>query len=312
MDPFCGCGTTLVESVNAGYDAVGVDLNPIACLISRIKTSRLPDELVATAQRCIKEAQKGRPPSLPDIPNLTHWFDNEVSEAISRILRSISTVQNDTLRDCLRGSLSSIIVRVSNQDSDTRYAAVDKTVSGALVYKLFEAAVLGLSALTPCASRDVRVINKSIFDVSPTDVEKPVSLVITSPPYPNAYEYWLYHKYRMWWLSYDPLQVKHSEIGARAHFFTKRRETEDFAVQMGAVFALLEKVMIKDGYCCFICGNSKIGGVIVDNSLALLSAAAKHGFKLVFQSDRVLNRNRKSFNLHHARIQTEHVLVWQR
>ena len=42
---------------------------------------------------------------------------------------------------------------------------------------------------------------------------------MTSPPYPNAYEYWLYHKYRMYWLGMDPIAVRQQEIGARPHYF---------------------------------------------------------------------------------------------
>ena len=39
LDPFCGSGTTLVEAQRHGFDSVGIDLNPIACLISRVKRS---------------------------------------------------------------------------------------------------------------------------------------------------------------------------------------------------------------------------------------------------------------------------------
>jgi site-specific DNA-methyltransferase (cytosine-N4-specific) len=157
------------------------------------------------------------------------------------------------------------------------------------------------------------VINRNIFDVQPSDIPGDVGLVVTSPPYPNAYEYWLYHKYRMWWLGYDPLAVKSREIGARAHFFSGNRcNKEDFHAQMLAVFKLLAEVMCEGAYCCFLAGDSKIHSRIVDNAELLLKAAAQHGFKLVFKSDRGINPNRKSFNLHHARIKREHVLVWER
>jgi len=111
------------------------------------------------------------------------------------------------------------------------------------------------------------VINNNIFDVQPSDIPGDVGLVVTSPPYPNAYEYWLYHKYRMWWLGYDPLAVKSSEIGARAHFFSgRRREKEDFHAQMSGVFKLLAEVMRGGAHCCFVMGDSKIYGQIVDNA----------------------------------------------
>ena len=38
-DIFCGSGTTLVEALLAGRNAIGIDANPLACLISKAKTT---------------------------------------------------------------------------------------------------------------------------------------------------------------------------------------------------------------------------------------------------------------------------------
>ena len=34
-----GCGTTLIESLVSGRKVVGVDINPVAYLISKVKTT---------------------------------------------------------------------------------------------------------------------------------------------------------------------------------------------------------------------------------------------------------------------------------
>ena len=44
VDPYCGSGTTLLESALLGRRAVGVDLNPLAVLITRVKTTPIPEE----------------------------------------------------------------------------------------------------------------------------------------------------------------------------------------------------------------------------------------------------------------------------
>ena len=44
IDPFCGCGTTIVEAYLAGRNSVGNDFNPLACLITRAKARLVPDE----------------------------------------------------------------------------------------------------------------------------------------------------------------------------------------------------------------------------------------------------------------------------
>jgi hypothetical protein len=317
FDPFCGCGTTLVEAQQAGYPSVGVDLNPIGCLLSRVKTTPLPPGFIGMANRCVTDAQEADPPPLPNIPNLLHWFRLDVCEALAALLVKIHEVTDIATRDALQAVLSSIVVRVSNQDSDTRYAAVVKDVSAETVFGAFAESAQILASLAlqlPLLKQaPATVINRDVFEVRPADIPGDVGLVITSPPYPNAYEYWLYHKYRMWWLGFDPLVVKSSEIGARAHFFSRRsREKEDFYTQMTGVFKLLAEVMREGAYCCFIAGDSKIHGHIVDNAELLMRAATHHGFKLVFKSEREINPHRKSFNLHHARIKREHILVWER
>ena len=39
LDPFAGSGTTLVQSLESGYDAVGVDVAAFNCLLMRVKTA---------------------------------------------------------------------------------------------------------------------------------------------------------------------------------------------------------------------------------------------------------------------------------
>ena len=134
--------------------------------------------------------------------------------------------------------------------------------------------------------------------------------MITSPPYPNAYEYWLYHKYRMWWLGFDPLKVKTQEIGARAHFFKKNHHTaEDFVRQMRQTLALLDRVVVPGGFVCFVVGRSRIHGETIDNAKIVVEAGRAHGFTKYFATERVLCTHRKSFNLSHANIKTETVLI---
>ncbi len=41
LDPYCGSGTTLLEASVLGRKSIGIDLNPIACLISKVKVMKI-------------------------------------------------------------------------------------------------------------------------------------------------------------------------------------------------------------------------------------------------------------------------------
>src|SRR5207247_2783717 len=133
-------------------------------------------------------------------------------------------------------------------------AAVDRVVSSASRLAAeaptgIEARVMTGDAATAAAKLDSDSLAAAIF----------------SPPYPNAYEYWLYHKYRMYWLGFDPISVREVEIGARPHFFKKNHHTaDDFERQMAGVFRLLDRTLRPSGIACFVVADSLIHGRIVD------------------------------------------------
>ena len=314
FDPFCGSGTTLVECQRRGLGSIGIDLNPIACLMTRVKTSRLPVGIIRQIANVLATARANTRTAIPDIPNLDHWFEPQVQRALASLSVAIGGAR-PMFQDILRLALSSIIVRVSNQDSDTRYAAVAKTVSFDDVFDAFEKAserIIGGLAARSYSLTPATVIEGDTLAVTPEQITRPVSLVITSPPYPNAYEYWLYHKYRMWWLGFDPLAVKAKEIGARAHFFKTNHHTADhFVAQMRETFALLRRTVIPGGHVCFVVGRSKIHGAIIDNAAIIEAASTECGFARIFRKERAILSNRKSFNLSHANIKTEAVLVFR-
>ncbi|GAB0056127.1 hypothetical protein SIID45300_00432 [Candidatus Magnetaquicoccaceae bacterium FCR-1] len=316
FDPFVGSGTTLLEAQRRGIPSVGVDLNPIACLISRVKTAKNPVGLLDNAELVNAAAQKNISPTRSSISNIDHWFKRDVQLAISALLEEINGIHTGEILDALRLALSSILVRVSNQDSDTRYAYVEKEVSKEDVFEQFIAAVKKLNKALLARNwpqSSVTVIEANTLRLKPEDLPGRIGLVITSPPYPNAYEYWLYHKYRMWWLGYDPLAVKEQEIGARAHFFKRKCHTEEnFWEQMRSTFDLIDQVLVKRGYACFVIGRSKIHGRIINNADIIQAVAGEHGFGVVSRVERVISSSRKSFNLAHANIKTETVLIMQK
>ena len=115
----------------------------------------------------------------------------------------------------------------------------------------------------------------------------------------------------MYWLGFDPLLVKDKEIGARAHFFKKNHHTaETFVEQMKVAFQLIAQHLDSNGYAAFVVGRSKIHGQIIDNALILENVARDFGFRNEYKVEREILSSRKSFNLSHANIKTETLLIF--
>jgi site-specific DNA-methyltransferase (cytosine-N4-specific) len=318
IDPFCGSGTTLVEAYQKGIPYVGIDLNPIACLLSKVKTTPVKESILPYAKGMVSESQaeynfgKAEPPS---IPNIDHWFKPDIQNAVTCLILSLCKVGDPDIKDALRIALSSILVRVSNQESDTRYAAIQKAYGGNDVFREFLASAKRIDVALATLNQETRppglILNKDTTLVEPSEIPMAGGLVITSPPYPNAYEYWLYHKYRMYWLGMDPIAVKNSEIGARAHYFKKNHQTEaDFERQMTQVFSLLSKTIRRGDKACFLIGRSIIHGRFIDNTEILVRAASKSGFKEEAVFKRSIPSSKKSFNPAHGKITTEDIIVF--
>jgi len=320
LDPFCGSGTTLVEAIDLGLSALGIDVNPLACLLARVKTTPISSRLEDVAEGIAKAARRQlsrKEVVIPPIPRLNHWFQPDVQMVLSALVEQINQ-QNGPIKEAMQVALSSIIVQVSNQESDTRYAAVKKEITAQDVFRRFEnaAAVVG-KAVSNLSDNLVRrlgqamVLNEDILRVTPEAIPRLVGLVVTSPPYPNAYEYWLYHKYRMYWLGMDPIAVRQHEIGARPHYFkSKPQDEKDFENQMSSVFLLLSQVMLPDAKACFLVGRSIIHGRLVDNVALMERAGSSKGFRVEGLVERKIPNSRKTFNPTLSNFNKEHLVVF--
>jgi DNA modification methylase len=324
LDPFCGSGTTLVESARRGLHSIGVDLNPIACLITRVKTEpwlgnydhalgeRFGDELVASAsegdQASLKELHE-------EIPRLDHWFEPWAQEFLAGAVAYLRDIPTGPWRDRLALAISAVTVRVSRQDSDTRYAAVEKNFERTDAARELRLAVRRisdwLSANSLTGTSEVLCQNAQSLDGID---DRTVAAAIFSPPYPNAYEYWLYHKYRMYWLGFDPIAVRTAEIGARPHYCKPNGMDEnDFAAQMEAVFSELHRVLRPGGAVLVVVGDSQIRGRFVDNGDVLTNVASSTGFKPTASTMRPIRQTSSSFNRAHSRARSgEHVLLYEK
>ena len=116
LDPFCGSGTVLLEANLRGHHAVGIDINPLAQLISRVKTTPLhPAELLNQLSLLCSSAELSE--SEPDQdPTLDSWLSSQARIGLHRLALGIFEIAKSDVRDFFLVALSSIVRRASNAD----------------------------------------------------------------------------------------------------------------------------------------------------------------------------------------------------
>lgn len=332
-DIFCGSGTTLVEALLLKRHAVGVDANPLACLISRAKTARLTNEETAALQElCVGTAALAEQVGIegqrslfsldelsetgvPDSDAIRFWFEPAVANELGQIRGWICELPTERARIVADAAFSAIVVAVSRQDSDTRYVRREKRIRPgdtlARFSRCLTAAAHAVTELTALIEPRFRrsVHHANVLDAP--DVE-PLDLVVCSPPYPNAYSYHLYHMTRMVWLGMDQPAFKAAEIGSHRKYSRKGPSAAThatFTEEMSRVFGWLRGRLRRDAYACFVVGDSTIRGRQFDNAAVISQAAAEHGFVEEARMRRQLPDTRKAFNPTFGKVKREQIVI---
>ncbi|MFW6248666.1 MAG: DNA methyltransferase [Bacteroidota bacterium] len=324
-EPFLGSGTTAVEANILGRNAIGNDVNELAVLISKVKTTPIVNKNLLSLDSLLNKiynriyllvAGKENRISKPDIVNLDMWFEDFVINELIIIKEEIDRLPDKDLMDFCLVALSGIIINVSRQDSDTRYVRVLKEIKPYDTYNRFAKQLMKLKKIM-IESGELLKNGKSVFKVADTRTEdifpeNSADLAVTSPPYPNAYDYHLYHKYRLYWLGMNPQQLRKGEIGAHADYSKKNGPDEfDFMREMELCFLNTSKILKQGSYFVLVMGDSILKGRNIQNNEILKQAAKNTPFSFVTEFTRNLKLSRKSFNPKIGNIKTEKIVVFE-
>lgn len=221
LDPFCGSGTVLLESIISGRNAIGADANPIARLISEAKTHfEDPTQLEKDLAWILKCVGKNKNVSIPDFPNRDYWFSGHVQKQLALLLNAIRRIKNKDSKTFFMVCFSNIIKKVSYADPNIYVPVkinpsrfVDKPdiyqklrikIDSLIDIDVFEKfkkvsfeniermkSLQGTDAqhyTAKIVSKDARRLTR---DVNGNDLleDESVDLVLTSPPYAGAQKY---------------------------------------------------------------------------------------------------------------------------
>lgn len=331
LDPMVGSGTTVRAAVDSGHRAVGLDMDPLAVLISRAWTTRISPELLE--QRAAEVARSaallaGATVSLPwidqDRETLAYterWFGPE-QRLYLRALASVLIGRHGASWNLCRVALSKTII------TKDRGASLARDVSHSRPHKVMEASdydvIAGfekaasilskrMQAHPPLRRASIRLGDARVDSVP----ERSVDAVITSPPYLNAIDYIRGHRMSLVWMGYTLAQlrrIRSAEVGAERSLSAIDLQLEPIYRAMGDVDALparyqgmvrryvsdvdrillaIRRALCHGGRALLVVGNSSLQGVFLRNDKAVELAALRAGLTLDERFERLLPPNRR-------------------
>jgi len=327
LDPFCGSGTTIVEASLQGINAIGVDVNALACLLSKVKSKPLKEKQIKIIDNfleiIINESFKWKNGNkykikVNEFEGLRHWFQLNVSKEITFILSEIEKVSDNDVKDFLKVVLSSIIVRVSNQESDIRFAAINKNIKDCYTFDLFI-----LKAKESCKKiveyssllkykTEIKIYNddsRNLYFIEP----KSVDIIITSPPYANSYDYYLYHKLRQKWLGLDVRFAQYNEIGSRREYSSLKENPKKWKDDLIKCFLEMNRVLKNNGLAFIVIGDSVIRKEIIKADELINEFSNFVGFNILDIISSDLKNHSRMFNPTFAKKgKKEHLIILQK
>lgn len=214
-DPMCGSGTTLVETILLNRRAIGLDMNPLSVLMTRVKCNILSidPKLIVRVYKDVRDKLVDLRPArsansieyfttlpISDQEYLRKWFSEQVIIDLDQIMQIILSAKNKNIQDFLKIVLSNIIRRVSWQKADDLRVRKEVRLDAEIdpVREFLEE--LGRSVRTVLAFLYQNGSAKiETFEVSEGDAREAsidwrkhtgkVDVVITSPPYATALPY---------------------------------------------------------------------------------------------------------------------------
>ncbi len=308
LDVYVGSGTTLLEAALTGRQSIGIDLSPLAVMISKVKTTRVPLERTSAAFSELRQSlgsqfdrqlvlghDTSEDHTNVDIENdqrLTDdwyckWFQGAVLEQLVSIDLAISQLGDESCKRIAQVALSDILRRSSNAKSGYPNVMFDKkrgTV--ALPWGLFEKRFqLIANSVAELPDFDALVQPQvTLGDATKLELgDCSIDAVVTHPPYIGSIPYAEYGQLSLKWFGHDPKKLDRVLTGGR-------RSTKDvvdrFRLGYQKMFFETNRVLRSGGYLFLLIGSPTVKGERIDLAEMSIELAEESGFKLDARASR--------------------------
>jgi len=310
LDPFVGSGTVLVECLIAGRVSYGFDINPLAILLSKVKTTPIPKEKLA---HHLKEIERSYPLTTATAPrffNIDYWFGERVIEELAKLRYLIFEIREQDVKDFFLVAFSET-VRTSSYLKPGEFKLYRRKD-----FRDFHPNVKDI--FLRVANRNILKLTETYNGVQlsrsrvelwdsrhPLPGVKPgsVALILTSPPYGDSrttVAYGQFSRLSLQWLGLWGRNIDEACLGGSAH--PKRRkseptsktlvatikliaerdesralEVEEFFRDLDQCWTNLVPLLKRDGKLCVVVGNRTVKGVQVPTDQIIVEQLSAKG-----------------------------------
>jgi hypothetical protein len=268
IDPYCGSGTVLVESKLKGIKSIGVDINPLAVLIAKVKTTPIETEVLLNYKRELldkiyTDIENNLTIETPKIKNVDFWFKPNVIRILSIIRRRIFELEsrNKDICDFFKVCFSLTVRKTSNIRNGEyklyRYRKDELEHYNPDVLKTFKETIENNIAKMKAF---VKVVNKNIpthvykgdsrqlLSIDPNIIyEGCATILVTSPPYGDAHTtvaYGQFSRYPALWLGFDEKEVLEiDDVGLGGRIINKEKDLESPTLNL-----IIDEIGKKDNF----------------------------------------------------------------
>ena len=203
FDPYCGSGTSLVEAKLQGIPSIGTDLNPLARLLSTVKSNVYDVTKLRQARsffitKLFTNYHSSINIELPTFDNMDYWFSKEVIHKLAYIKDLIFNHIDPSLRDFFLVPFSETVREASyTRNSEFKLFRMEQKKLDVFNVNTFEIFIKKVERnIRGHAEFHKNVANNvfsKVYDFDtccgiPADIfDRKVDLVVTSPPYGDSF-----------------------------------------------------------------------------------------------------------------------------
>ena len=265
LDPFAGSGTTLVQALESGYDAVGVDIAAFNALLISVKTREHDLETLRSDVREIA-GRLGRSDEQPT-GFARDWF---APQAAAELLHFRALIPEYGSQDVLR----IVLARAARSARLTTHFDLDfprapqrgeywchkhrRTCRPVESAGKFLSRYLADTAARIAEFADVRDPRRAALvlhgDARELELGGPYDGVVTSPPYPGLIDYHEQHRYAYELLGLDDRRER--ELGAAARG-TSKAAIAEYVTGIAAVLARSKASLRRGAPVCIVVNDRR-------------------------------------------------------